>query len=92
MLSDKKLEKIERALDKDTIEEINASDQTGIDAIIRSATIAIQAAQEELEANPKYQELKESLKACSEGLREVKKRQNAKIQYAAHILDSRGEA
>lgn len=92
MLSEKRLAKIEKALGQDKMIELerNSVDQMR-DAIVDSE-YAIREAINELEANPKYLELKESLKALSEGLREVKKRQNAIIQYCLSILEDRGNA
>lgn len=87
MINDKKLEKIVKALGPDTVQELNALYQDKLPGVIVAAESSIKQATEELEANPKYQEIKESLKALSQGLREVKKRQNAIIQYALHRLE-----
>jgi beta-phosphoglucomutase-like phosphatase (HAD superfamily) len=86
MLPVNKLEKIEKVLGKETSDELMSFSPDQLKARIISAETAMKQAIEELEANPKYQELKESLKALSSGLRDVKKRQNAVIQYALHLL------
>jgi xanthine dehydrogenase molybdopterin-binding subunit B len=88
MLSDKKLEKIVKTLGSDTIEELNAVYPNELPNKIVAAESAIKQAIEELEASSSYQRLKEDLKALSQGLREVKKRQNAIIQYALHRLEN----
>lgn len=87
MLSDKKLAKIEKILGKDKIVEIEQGD---LQSIITNASASIKQAQDELAANPQYQELKESLKALSAGLKEIKQRQNAIIEYALHTIEERG--
>jgi len=52
----------------------------------------IKQAKDELEENEQYQDLKESLKALSEGFREVKKFQNAKIEYCMVLIGERQES
>lgn len=91
MISDKKLEKIEKILGKEYIQELAPAPDDALKALIINAEYAIKQSIEELEANPKYQELKESLKALSEGLKDIKKRQNAIIQYALHLIEFKGE-
>lgn len=88
MLTDKKLARIEKTLGREVMEELNCDNA---EAVIAASAGAIKEAEDQLEANPKYQELKASLKACSEGVREVKKFQNAKIQYALHLLEEKGK-
>lgn len=90
MLSDKKLARIEKILDVDTRQEISAMDVEQMRARIAQGAGAIKQAEDELEANPKYQELKEMVKACTAGLSEVKKRQQAIIQYCLHTLEEKG--
>lgn len=91
MLSDKKLASIQKSLGADVLEELNGCAVIDLDSAIALAAGAIKEAEDQLEANPQYQELKASLKACSEGLREVKKFQNAKIQYSLHLLEEKGK-
>lgn len=91
MLSDKKLARIEKLLGKDAMTTLEAASPQTLDIVISHACAAIKEAADQLEANPKYQELKESLKACSAGLREVKAFQNAKIQYALHLAEEKGK-
>lgn len=90
-MTDKKLEKIEKALGQETINELVAKTADDLKTAIVGANQAIKQAQEELEANPAYQELKENLKALSAGLKDAKKRQNAIIQYSLHLTEKKGK-
>lgn len=90
MLSEKKLAKIEKALGKDTLAEIDAQPVDALKDTLVSAEHSIMEAARELESNEKYQEIKESLKVLSSGLREVKGRQNAIIAYVLHRLEESG--
>ncbi len=92
MISEKKLEKIEKILGKDMIGDLDAMPVDVLKDHLIFSEQSINETIRELEANPKYQELKESLKALSEGLREVKKRQGAIIQYILHRLEDAGKA
>ncbi len=92
MLSDKKLSKIEKDLGKDFLEGLAAGQVDELRIVISNSAGAMKHAREELEANPKYMELKESLKALSSGMGEVNKRQNAIIQYCLHLLEEKGQA
>lgn len=91
MISDKKLEKLEKILGVDTVNDLKSAPKEDLDVSIIKSSQSIKEAIEELEANPEFQRLKESLKAISEGLREVKKRQNAIIQYSLHLLEETGK-
>jgi hypothetical protein len=90
-MNDKKLDKIEKILGVDTIQELNALSPEDLKTAIVNANQAIKQAVEELEGNPVYQEIKENLKALSAGLKEVKKRQNSIIQYSLHLTGERGK-
>ena len=91
MLSDKKISKIEKVLGTEKIQVLNASHSDELEGFIVKSNSSIKQAEEELEANPKFQELKESLKVLSSGLREVKQFQNSVIQFALHLLEERGK-
>lgn len=91
MLSDKKLKQIEKSLDKDKLDALLQSQPDELESAIVRADGAIKQASDELEANPQYIELKENLKVLSLGLREVKKRQNAIVQFALHLLEEKGK-
>lgn len=88
MLNDKKLQRIQKILGE-TIQELDAAATESLKTSIVTADASIKQASDELEANPKFQEIKANLKAIGEGLREVKKRQNAIIQYSLHLLEER---
>lgn len=90
MLSNKKYAKIEKALGKESMAELEALSAEDLKNRLVAAEHAIKDAIAELEANDKFQELKASIKAISEGLKEVKKRQNAVIQYSLSLLDDKG--
>lgn len=77
-----KVEKIRNQLGPETIKELEALSKAELERVIADAEQAIKQATEERDANPAYQEAKENIKALSEGLKEVKKRQQAKIQFA----------
>lgn len=91
MISDKKLQKIEKILGEDSLVLLEGMSSELLKNQIVTAEKAIKDTLSELEANPKYHEIKESLKALTEGLKEVKKRQNATIQYILHLLEEKGE-
>lgn len=90
MISNKKLARIEKLLGRDAMGVLEGASPESLGVTIAHSCAAMKEAEDQLEANPKYQELKESLKACSAGLREVKAFQNAKIQYALHLSEERG--
>lgn len=87
MLSNKKLEKVEKILGEDVIADILQSSEDELKNVIVKSSAAIKTAQEELEANPKYQELKENLKSLSLSFKDVKKFQKAKIDYCLNTLE-----
>lgn len=91
MLSDSKLQRIQKLLGPETISNLDAMDSLDLRDRVVAADAAIKQASDELEANPIYQELKENLKALSSGLSEVKKRQNAVVQYSLHLLEEKGK-
>jgi hypothetical protein len=69
------------------LDDIDKMPSDALNSHLAASESAIFNAERELEANPKYQELKASLKAVSEGFREVKKRQRAIITYILGRLD-----
>lgn len=91
MLTDKKLSKIEKALGKDKISSLEALNVEELMGIIVSAESAMKEAIDLLEANPKYQELKESLKALSSSVGELKRYQKTVIEYSLHLLEEKGK-
>jgi hypothetical protein len=89
-LSDKKYAKIEKILGKDKMASLDGGKVEELQVTISNAAAAIKQAQDELEANPMFQELKENLKALSSGMREVKQFQNAVIQYSLSLIEDKG--
>jgi hypothetical protein len=84
------LDKIEKVLGTDTVKELEALSSADLETRIVSANQAMQQAEDELEANPKYEELKENLKALSAAKRDVNKRQKSIIKLCLHYIESRG--
>ena len=62
MLNDKKLARITKVLGSDKMQSLEGGQVEELQVTISKAAGAIKEAQDELEANPKYQELKESMK------------------------------
>ena len=91
MLTDKKLKRIEAVLDKDTLTELVESGEATLQVRIVQADKAIKQAEDELEANQQYLELRENIKALSQGMRDVKKRQNAIVQFSLHLIEEKGK-
>jgi hypothetical protein len=91
MINPNKLAKIEKLLGPDTINDLKIMPKEELVNTVVQSEVSIKTAQEELEANEKYQELKEAVKAMSAGLREVKQRQNAIIQYCLHLKEEGGQ-
>lgn len=92
MLSEKKLDKLHKALGQSTIDELNAQPAEILKNTIVASEYAMKAAKDELESNPRYEAIKEQLADLSAGMKEVNKRQRAIIQYALHCLDEKGSA
>jgi len=74
-------------LDNDTRDELMTLTPVELKQRIYLSNKAMQEVQEELEANPEYQALKENLKALSSGKREVFARQRAIIKYALELIN-----
>lgn len=86
-MSKDKMTKLEMILGLDTVHEFADLAIDQVKNKIVTAERAIKKATDELNANEHYLELKESTKAMSASLRDVKKRQNAIIQYALVLLE-----
>lgn len=91
MLSDKKLEKLEKTLGVETVSELVGLSPDDLAARILVAEKAMKQAQDELDANEEYQALVESKKDMEAGMKDVKKRQNAIVQYSLHLLEEKGQ-
>jgi hypothetical protein len=83
--------KEERALGVDTCREMEAMDVDALEQIVIEAHNSIKTAKDELEKNEKYQEVKRDMKALTGGMRDVKKRQTAKIEYALKLREAKGK-
>lgn len=86
-----KYEKALKNLDVETVKEIEALNGEALKQRIVQANQAMEQAERELEENPNYQELKESLKAVTAGMKEVRKRQNSVICVSLANLESKGQ-
>ena len=91
MLNDKKLDKMIKILGDEVVTAMSELDANALELMIVKSESNMKVAQEELEANEKYQALKEDLKAMSQGLREVRKFQLARIYYSLHLLEQLGK-
>lgn len=92
MLNDKQLDKIHSKLGKHTVEELDKLDVVDLRERIVVANAAMKQADDELQANEKYQELKRSKSALEQGKKDVNARQNAVIKYCLHLLEEKGDA
>lgn len=84
-------DKVVDAIGPDTKQEMDSEQSEQLRSRIISAETAMKQVQEELESNPKYQELKEQLSALTQGKKEVNKRQKAIIAYALRLLEEKSE-
>lgn len=82
-----KLNKIEKILGEEIMEEIRAMGEEELKKVIIQAEQSMKEAKDELEANPKFQQLKEDLKALRCGFLDVKKFQTAKLNLALMQLN-----
>ncbi len=85
-----KIDKAYKTLNEDTVKELEASDAETLMNRITLASEAMRQVEDELEANEKYQRLREDLKAITEGKREVFKRQRAIICICLKFLKDKG--
>ena len=84
------LDKVAKALGRDTVDEMDAMREDELKKCIVDANGAMKQVKEELEANREYQAAKQDIKDLSAGKREVDKRQKAKIAYALDRLEAFG--
>lgn len=89
MLNNKKLEKILKIVGPEMINSIDASTIGAVKEKIVTLELQIKAAQEELEESSSYQRLKEDMKAISAGMKEVKAKYSAIVQYCLHVLEQK---
>lgn len=84
-------DKVIDAIGLETKEEMDSLSIEDLKAKVVKASQAMKEEKEQLEANPKYQELKASMSACTQGKKDVDKRQKAIIAYALRLLDEKGQ-
>lgn len=81
-----KLDKILKKLPKTVKDEMDEMLGNDLRRCVADSEENIATAVRERDDNTQYQAAKQSVKDLSEGLREVKSYQTAKIQYALHLL------
>jgi hypothetical protein len=91
MLNDKKLKKISKELGVEFLKELEALSPEELREKVVQAESSVKQAYDELDANHEYQELKENKKAMEQGMKDVKKRQNAITLYALHLMEEMGK-
>lgn len=81
-----KVEKAVKLLGEEVVAEMEAMDEVTLRKRVVEANEAMRQVDEELEANEKYQECKENLKALTAGKKEVDKRQKAVIVLSLQLI------
>ncbi len=84
------LDKLTKKLGDDTVKEMDGLSDNELQRLIVDSEHSLKQAKEELDANEAYQQARADASLLSQGFREVKARQNAKIQYALHRLCEMG--
>ncbi len=90
-MNNSKLEKLIKSLGRSTTEDLDKMTVDELRNTIVHAESSMKQAKEELEDNPRFAAMKESLSDLSAGMREVNKRQRAIIQYALLKLEENGK-
>lgn len=85
-MTEKKMTKISKALGGDIMKEMQALPPEDLKAMIVQANASIKQVNEELEALPEYVQVCEDKSDLESGKKAVEKLQNARIQYALHLL------
>ena len=81
-MNEKQLAKIKKALGKDTVEEMDQMTEGELKKVVIEAEQSMKKAKTEMDENDNYQKAKNDKNLFETGLREVRKRQNARISYA----------
>lgn len=81
------MKKVKDILGKDTVEDMDKMSHDDLKNKVVQAEQSMEEAKKELELNPKYQELKESLLAITQSVKDLNKRQKAVIKYALSLLN-----
>ncbi len=87
-----KLEKIVKILSANVVEEMDAMSAESLEKQVCASEQAISDAEDELDANPKYEAAKQAVSDISAGMKDVRKYQRAKIAYAIHRLREAGRS
>ena len=82
-----KLEKALKNLDAETVKDLESLSPEALKQKIVDASESMRLVAQQLEDNPKYQEIKENKKALEQGKKEVNARQNAIIAVALSHLN-----
>ncbi len=86
MLSDKKLEKVIKAIGLETKSELDALGEAELKAKVVQANQSMKDVEDELDANEDYQNLLANKSAMEQGKKDVDKRQKAIVKYSLHRL------
>lgn len=89
-MTQNKIEKLQKKLGKLTTEEMDSMGPDDLKQVIVQANSSMQQVKEELDANPKYEQVKLDKQLLETSKREVDARQKARISYALHLLDEGG--
>lgn len=81
-----KLDKIQKKLSAEVLQDLDRLNKEELHATIAAAEEAIAKATRERNALPGYQSAKQAVKDLSEGLKEVKSYQTAKIAYSLRVV------
>lgn len=81
------LQKLLKKLTETVATEMRAMTASELERCLADSERAIAKATKERNENPNYQAAKQAVKDLSEGLRELRSYQNAKIEYALRLLD-----
>lgn len=91
MKSEQKLEKLMKKLPVGWAEEAEGMSEKQLRDVIVDSENNLRNAKAELEANEKYQELKNALAEVRGPASDAVKAQKAKIEYALHLLEKSGK-
>lgn len=86
----KKYERAVKNLGPESVKELEELSVDGLKQVVVAAEQIMKEASDELEANPKYQELKENIKAIQASKKEINVKQKSKIVVALELLATKG--
>lgn len=91
-MNEKTMNKLFKLLGTDVVNALSGMSAAELEAAIVLAATEIETAREELEANPNYVKIKEDKAALEAGLKDLRKYNNARIQFAIATLQTRGKS